>query len=102
MEIITPTYYRDFHCIAGACPDSCCKGWAVQVDITAATYYRSVPGPLGDKLRAHLMQEDGDTVLALESDGRCPMWRNDGLCHLQAELGEQALCQTCRDFPRLR
>ncbi len=29
------------------------------------------------------------------------MWRDDGLCRIQAEQGEQALCETCRDFPRL-
>ena len=34
-------------------------------------------------------------------DGRCPMWRADGLCRIQAELGEAALCKTCREFPRL-
>lgn len=31
----------------------------------------------------------------------CPMWRDDGLCQIQAELGEDALCKTCREFPRL-
>jgi lysine-N-methylase len=35
-------------------------------------------------------------------EGRCPMWRQDGLCRIQAELGEDALCQVCREFPRLR
>ena len=34
-------------------------------------------------------------------NGRCPMWRQDGLCRIQAELGEAALCKTCREFPRL-
>lgn len=29
------------------------------------------------------------------------MWRRDGLCRIQAELGEKALCETCRQFPRL-
>ena len=29
------------------------------------------------------------------------MWRSDGLCRIQAELGESALCETCRMFPRL-
>ena len=29
------------------------------------------------------------------------MWRSDGLCRIQAELGESALCETCRTFPRL-
>jgi lysine-N-methylase len=32
---------------------------------------------------------------------RCPMWRQDGLCRIQAELGHDALCKTCREFPRL-
>jgi hypothetical protein len=30
------------------------------------------------------------------------MWQDDGLCRIQAEHGHGALCQTCRDFPRLR
>jgi hypothetical protein len=30
------------------------------------------------------------------------MWRQDGLCEIQATLGERALCQVCGDFPRLR
>ena len=32
MKIYTPEYYHHFHCIASACPDSCCKEWAVDVD----------------------------------------------------------------------
>ena len=102
MKITTPNHYYKFHCIASACPDSCCKEWAVQVDARAAELYRTLPGELGDRLRQVMQEEDGDTILALEADGRCPMWRNDGLCRIHAQLGEQALCDTCRDFPRLR
>ena len=101
MILRKPSYYDAFHCIAAACPDSCCKEWAVQVDEASAAYYRSLPGPLGDRLRQVLTEEDGDTVMAIEN-GRCPMWRGDGLCRIQAELGEEALCATCRDFPRLK
>jgi len=95
-----PSYYDSFRCIAGACPDSCCKEWSVQVDDFSAEYYRSLPGDLGDTLRRVLVEEDGDTVMAIR-DGRCPMWRQDGLCRIQAELGEEALCDVCRDFPRI-
>ena len=100
MLITKPDYFDTFRCIAGACPDSCCKEWAVQVDDTSAALYRSLPGPLGDRLREVLCEEDGDTVMTI-TDGRCPMWRADGLCRIQAELGEEALCKTCREFPRL-
>ena len=100
MNIYKPSYFNDFRCIAGDCPDSCCKEWAVQVDETSARYYRSLTGPLGDRLREVLCEEDGETVMTI-TDGRCPMWRTDGLCRIQAELGEAALCKTCREFPRL-
>lgn len=101
MELRKPDFYDSFRCIASACPDSCCKEWDVAVDEEKAALYRGLPGTLGDRLRAFLKDEDGETYLTLE-DGRCPMWRADGLCRIQAELGEQALCTTCREFPRLR
>ena len=101
MLITKPAYYDSFRCIASACPDSCCKEWDVLVDEASAAYYRNLPGQLGDDLRNVLHDEDGCTVMTI-TDGRCPMWRRDGLCRIQAELGEAALCHTCRDFPRLR
>ena len=70
------------------------------MDTESAECYRRVPGPLGDLLREALCTRDGETVLQIR-DGRCPMWREDGLCRIQAELGEEALCTTCREFPRL-
>ena len=100
MLITKPAYYDDFHCIASLCPDSCCKEWDVQVDEHSAALYRSLSGDLGDRLREVLHTEDGKTVMTI-IDGRCPMWRADGLCRIQAELGEEALCKTCREFPRL-
>lgn len=101
MDIFYPEYYNTFHCIAGACPDSCCKEWSVDVDQEAARFYRRLGGPLGDRLREVLQDTPDGTVMVIE-DGRCPMWRQDGLCRIQAELGHDALCKTCREFPRLR
>ena len=100
MKIIKPAYFDTFRCIAGACPDSCCKEWDVLVDEDSAAFYRSLPGDLGDRLRRVLKEEDGETVMTI-IDRRCPMWRADGLCDIQAALGHDALCKTCRDFPRL-
>ena len=100
MKITKPYYFDTFRCIAGDCPDSCCKEWDVQVDEDAAAFYQALPGPLGDRLREVLKEEDGETVMTI-IDRRCPMWREDGLCRIQAELGHEALCKTCREFPRL-
>ena len=101
MIIRKSAYYDDFVCLAAACPDSCCKEWDVLVDPASAARYRALPGPLGDRLRQVLKDSEDGTYMEIE-DRRCPMWRADGLCRIQAELGEDALCATCRDFPRLR
>ena len=101
MKLRYPSYYETFSCIAGDCPDSCCHEWEVQVDAAAAARYRAMEGPLGDALREHLYDEDGETYLR-NVDNRCPMWRADGLCRIQAQEGHEALCTVCQQFPRLR
>lgn len=100
MKLRYRAYFERFRCIADCCPDSCCKEWDVLVDDATAANYQKLPGKLGQDLRHYLHQEDEEWYLSI-TDGRCPMWRADGLCRIQAELGHEALCQTCRDFPRL-
>jgi len=101
MKIRKPAYFDQFRCLADTCPDSCCQEWDVQVDTQTAEMYRALPGALGDRLR-QVLKDDPEygTVMEIENR-RCPMWRSDGLCRIQAELGHDALCKTCREFPRL-
>lgn len=101
MQIYEPDYYHRFRCLAAACPDSCCKDWDVEVDGETAARYRALPGALGDTLRGALYTEDGHIYLRNTPAGRCPMWRADGLCRIQSELGAQAQAEVCRVFPRL-
>ncbi len=101
MLLRYPHYYEEFSCIADRCPDSCCHEWEVEVDEASAEGYRQMEGPLGEDLRRFLYEEDGHTYLR-NHDNRCPLWRSDGLCRIQAELGHEALCQVCQTFPRLR
>ncbi len=100
MILRKSAYFDTFRCLAAACPDSCCKEWEVEVDDTSAQRYLHAEGPLGQRLRQVLRQKEGVWHLTI-TDGRCPMWRKDGLCHIQAAWGEDALCHTCRTFPRL-
>ena len=44
MKIVTPAYYKDFKCIAGACTDTCCAGWDVDVDEASYKHYREASG----------------------------------------------------------
>lgn len=101
MELIYPSYYKEFVCIADRCPDSCCHEWEVQVDGETAARYRAMEGSLGDALREALYDENGETYMRNYGE-RCPMWRDDGLCRIQDALGHEALCRVCQQFPRLR
>ena len=100
MKLGYPAYFEAFSCIASACPDSCCKEWDVAVDADAANNYQRLPGDLGQTLRRHMYEEEGRWYFRIV-EGRCPMWQQDGLCRIHAELGHDALCKTCREFPRL-
>ena len=59
MKIRTPEYYKDFKCIAGACTDTCCAGWDVDVDEKSYDYYKTVAGSFGQRLQSVMVPEEG-------------------------------------------
>lgn len=100
MDLRTPDYFGQFHCLAGACPHSCCEGWEVVVDGPTADFYRSLSGPLGERLRAALQIGDGEDYFALTDTLRCPFWDADGLCAIHRLLGPERTGEVCRSHPR--
>ena len=92
-------YVNQFHCLAGGCPDTCCKDWQIILDEDALAHYRAMPGPLGEQVRAALVTENGETRFR-EEGGRCVLLRDNGLCPIQAAYGAEALCRTCYTHPR--
>lgn len=100
MKCVRPDDYPQFQCLAGACPNTCCAAWEIVIDPAAQDRYLRLHHPLGQKLRAVMrVDADGDTYFAQEN-GACPFLCADRLCELQRTLGESALCDTCREFPR--
>lgn len=102
MQVFTPSYYHRFRCLAADCPDSCCKEWEVDIDPETAARYQRLSGSLGDDLRQVLRTDEAGNACMTIQNGRCPMWREDGLCRIHAELGHNALSRTCREYPRIR
>ena len=92
-----PHYYKDFHCIAGACPDTCCAGWQIVIDDRTRASYRRMKGPFGNRLRNSI---DWKESSFLQYDGRCAFLNEAGLCDIYGEAGKAYLCRTCRDYPR--
>ena len=100
MLVRVSDYFDAFYCLAGECPHTCCAKWEVVIDEETACRYQAVSGPLGDKLRAHLTQDDeGDFCFPLSGD-RCPFLNEKNLCQIHLTLGEEATSITCREHPR--
>ena len=99
MKIRKPDYYDRFQCIAGACSDSCCIGWEIDVDEDRREAYRKVGGDLGVRLRTCIDWEEGYFILQGKEE-RCPFLNSENLCDLIIGLGEESLCDICREHPR--
>ena len=96
-----PDYYTQFHCLGGACPDTCCRDWSVVPDEAALADYASAPSPLRERIAQNLVtDEDGDVCFRLDRDGMCALLTPDGLCPIQRDWGEEHLCAHCAAYPR--
>ena len=42
IEILQPSFYKDFSCIGPACTDNCCHTWRIDVDKEHYLMYRKV------------------------------------------------------------
>lgn len=97
--VIKTKFYDSFRCAASKCTDTCCAGWEIDVDPDTAEYYESIPGTDGEFVRQRLIPCDGGVQLCREGE-RCRFLREDNLCELIIRLGEESLCDICREHPR--
>lgn len=101
MKIVVPKFHKDFKCIAGACPDSCCQGWEVDVDSASLAYYKTLEGPFRERINSVLDKDEfGNTVFRLAEKKRCPFLNSENLCDLHIEKGVEHTPNTCRMFPK--
>lgn len=101
MIYIKPSFYDDFKCTASKCSDSCCIGWEIDIDNDTMYKYDGVNGAFGDELRDNIIEnDDGGNSFWLCVDERCPFLNKDNLCRVIMELGEEYLCNICREHPR--
>ena len=96
---VYPDYYKEFKCIGSECRHNCCIGWEIDIDSESAEFYKNVGGELGKRLEKGITQ--GDAPHFILGDGeRCPFLNKHNLCDIITELGEEHLCDICREHPR--
>lgn len=103
MKIVKPTFYKNFKCIAGDCPDSCCQGWEVDADGDSLEYYKTLDNSLEIKKRIDSVlskDEFDNTIFTLAPKKRCPFLNDENLCDMHIAIGGEHTPYTCRTFPR--
>ena len=106
QPVTRPVIYDEFQCKGGACRNTCCQKW--RIDISRAEYnkirhriksaemekiFKRVPRKQATDLKYATMQMDEQSM--------CPFLSDDRLCSLQKEHGYYTLPQICKQFPRL-
>ena len=97
MRYLKPHYYDKFVCTAADCPDTCCAGWQIMIDEDSLDRYGKEPGEFGKRLRNSI---DWEEECFYQNNSRCAFLNDKNLCELYKELGPDALCDTCRMYPR--
>ena len=100
MKRIQPYFFERFACIAGACTDSCCIGWEIDIDEKTANQYAAQSGPFGKRLREEIVKEGGVQHFRLKEKERCAFLNDKNLCDIYIHMGEDCLCDICREHPR--
>ncbi len=96
-----PDYYYNFKCSGSDCTETCCQKWEIDVDEKTQRYYNSVPGQLGEYIRANLTHdEDGTCYIKMNQQGYCPFLDENHLCSLYIKLGQEHLSDICNEHPR--
>lgn len=109
MKINTFAYIELFRCIGGACEDSCCIGWDVDIDKNTFEKYKKLADseiqPLVQKNLfknewSHDIKVDYAKV-KLKKNKWCPFLTSDKWCVIQKKIGEDHLSNVCKNFPRI-
>lgn len=90
-------YYKEFSCIGGECPLTCCAGWNIKLTDDEIEMYKNLPKPFSDEVMKNIDIEKKKFILP---NGRCGLLTEDGWCRIVRECGEKMLSDVCTVFPR--
>ena len=99
MNLYAPKYYKKFVCSADKCKHSCCIGWEIDVDDVTLKKYQTSKHGYGKKIVDSIDFAETPHFRLCEGE-RCPHLNESGLCNIILSIGEDHLCDICREHPR--
>ena len=100
MKEYVLNYYPKFKCIAEKCQNTCCAGWEMCIDSESLEKYQTEKSDFSQALNKGINYKK--SRFRADKKKRCAFLNEKGLCNIIINLGEQSLCQVCRDHPRFR
>jgi len=103
--ILQPKYVADFQCDGSKCNAKCCKNsWRIDIDMETYKKYQRIKNPaMRKKILSSIQPSTIQTgfQIKLNNKGVCPLLCENNLCYVQRNMGEDALSQTCKVYPRM-
>ena len=102
--ILQPKYVADFQCDGSKCNAKCCGKWRIDIDMETYKKYQRIKNPaMRKKILSSIQPSTIQTgfQIKLNNKGVCPLLCEDNLCYIQRNMGEGALSQTCKVYPRM-
>ncbi len=100
MKEYVLNYYPIFKCLASECKHTCCAGWKINIDKQSLNAYKTKNSDLYKWLKKGINFKKSS--FKVDKKGHCAFLNQKGLCEIIIHLGEQSLCQVCKDHPRFR
>ena len=103
--ILQPKYVADFQCDGSKCNAKCCGNkWKISIDVDTYKKYQRVKNPVMRKKILSSIKPSTNRIGFEINFGKgtsCPLLCEDNLCYVQLNLGEEALSNTCKGYPRV-
>ncbi len=103
--ILQPQYVADFQCDGSQCNAKCCGNkWKISIDVDTYKKYQRVKNPIMRKKILSSIKPSTNRIGFEINFGKgtsCPLLCEDNLCYVQLNLGEEALSNTCKGYPRV-
>ena len=98
MRIVSEDFFKQFKCIAGECPCTCCSGWQIMIDDASLEKYENYDGKIKANVNNSIDWLEGSFLQC--ENGDCAFLNENKLCDLILAEGDGMLCDTCRNYPR--
>lgn len=97
MDVLQTRVVSQFVCTGDACPDTCCKGWGMQLTRETVNKYAAEAPELLEAVTSgeaeHIMKRDPATDFCVKFEA--------GWCGIHKAYGEEMLGDACHFFPRV-